>query len=170
MAKDPYKYFRIEARELLDGLVQGVLELEKGAATPELYARLLRFAHTLKGAARVVKVPAIAELAHNVEDVLSTQRTIGQPLGSENANTLLSALDEAAALLRDLDAAPVKRVVVDDEPLATLRVDIQKMDALVRSVTDTSAHLVAMRYDVIGAETVRDIGRRLSVEVLPGRE
>ncbi len=30
MASDPYKYFRVEARELLDGLTEGVLELEKG--------------------------------------------------------------------------------------------------------------------------------------------
>jgi uncharacterized protein YukE len=30
MAKDPYQYFRVEARELLDGLAQGILQLEKG--------------------------------------------------------------------------------------------------------------------------------------------
>ena len=29
MAKDPHKYFRVEARELLDGLAQGILQLEK---------------------------------------------------------------------------------------------------------------------------------------------
>jgi len=51
MAKDPYKYFRVEARELLDGLAQGILQLEKDSPTPEVMARLLRLAHTLKGAA-----------------------------------------------------------------------------------------------------------------------
>jgi two-component system, chemotaxis family, sensor kinase CheA len=54
MKRDPYRYFRIEARELLEGLSQGVLQLERGPASPELVARLLRLAHTLKGASRVV--------------------------------------------------------------------------------------------------------------------
>ncbi|MFN8449186.1 MAG: Hpt domain-containing protein [Anaerolineae bacterium] len=67
MMRDPYKYFRIEARELLDQLNQAVLELEK-ATTPERVAQLLRLAHTLKGAARVVKRTDIGDLAHAVED------------------------------------------------------------------------------------------------------
>jgi two-component system chemotaxis sensor kinase CheA len=54
MTKDPYRYFRIEAQELVEGLGQGLLELEKGA-DPELVRRLLRHAHTFKGAARVVR-------------------------------------------------------------------------------------------------------------------
>ena len=64
MAGDPYKYFRIEARELLDGLARGILDLEKGAGGADGVARLLRYAHTLKGAARVVKQPEIADRAH----------------------------------------------------------------------------------------------------------
>jgi len=63
MAKDQYKYFRVEARELLEGLSQGVLELERGGRGKDLVGRILRFVHTLKGASRVVKQPAIAELA-----------------------------------------------------------------------------------------------------------
>ena len=74
MAKDPYQYFRVEARELLDGLTQGILQLEKGASAPpsEGVARLLRLAHTLKGAARVVMQPRIAERAHTGEGILTT--------------------------------------------------------------------------------------------------
>src|SRR6185312_12678016 len=48
MAKDPYQYFRIEARELVEGLTQGVLDLEKGAGGDDVRPRLLRLAHTLK--------------------------------------------------------------------------------------------------------------------------
>jgi two-component system chemotaxis sensor kinase CheA len=55
MAKDPYRYFRVEARDLLEGLTAGILQLEKGTAAPDVVGRLLRLAHTLKGAARVVK-------------------------------------------------------------------------------------------------------------------
>ena len=69
MAPDPYKYFRPEARELLDQFAQGVLELEKGEASAAAVQRLLRLAHTLKGAARVVKQSEIAERALDRLDV-----------------------------------------------------------------------------------------------------
>jgi two-component system, chemotaxis family, sensor kinase CheA len=55
MVKDQYKYFRIEARELLEGLNQVVLDLERGERGKDLVGRLLRFAHTLEGASRVVR-------------------------------------------------------------------------------------------------------------------
>ena len=34
MTPDPYQYFRVEARELVDQLGQGVLELEKAGPAP----------------------------------------------------------------------------------------------------------------------------------------
>ena len=74
MARDPYRYFRVEARELLDQLGKGALELDKGAAAPELIALMLRLAHTLKGAARVVKQREIADHAHAIEDALAPFR------------------------------------------------------------------------------------------------
>jgi chemotaxis protein histidine kinase CheA len=55
MAKDQYTYFRIEARELLEGLNQAVLDLDRGERGKGLVGRFLRFAHTLKGASRVVR-------------------------------------------------------------------------------------------------------------------
>ena len=63
MKADPYKYFRVEAREIVDQLGQGALDLEKGGPSEELVSRVLRLAHTLKGAARVVRQPSIAEHA-----------------------------------------------------------------------------------------------------------
>ena len=36
MARDPLRYFRVEARELLDELGKGALQFDKGAAAPEL--------------------------------------------------------------------------------------------------------------------------------------
>ena len=75
--KDPYKYYRIEARELLDGITQGVLAIEKGAADGVLVQKLLRLAHTLKGASRVVKLSETAERAHRIEDLLGPFREGG---------------------------------------------------------------------------------------------
>ena len=68
MQKDPYKYFRIEAKELLDALDRGVLDLERPETAAGAPARLLRAAHTLKGSARVVRQGKIGELAHAFEE------------------------------------------------------------------------------------------------------
>src|SRR5947207_11004878 len=91
MADDPYRYFRIEARELVDQLDSGVLELDR-APGEEVVARLLRVAHTLKGAARVVKLPAIAQDCHAIEEVLAPYRQ--QPVVPEDRiRDLLTAVD-----------------------------------------------------------------------------
>ncbi len=45
---DPYRYFRVEAAEILEQLQKGLLELERGAPAAEVVAKLLRLAHTLK--------------------------------------------------------------------------------------------------------------------------
>jgi len=45
MLQDPFKYFRIEAQELLEQFGKGVLDLEKGLRTAETVQRILRVAH-----------------------------------------------------------------------------------------------------------------------------
>lgn len=102
MAVDPYRYFRIEARELLAQLNAGVLALEGAPGTADTVARLLRLAHTLKGAARVVRQPEIADLTHRVEDWLAPLRPGGLELAREQANQLLAALDRIGTLLEQL--------------------------------------------------------------------
>ena len=59
MNQDPFRFFRVEAAELSEELSRGVLALETGTPA-EVVPRLLRAAHTLKGAARVVKHRALA--------------------------------------------------------------------------------------------------------------
>lgn len=118
MSDDPYKYFRIEARELLDGMCHGALQLDKPAAQARdamlpTVAAMLRHAHTLKGAARVVKQARIAELAHGVEDLLAPHRSPGDPGGPSGTGgsapagiggAVFKLLDEIRAKLDTLDA------------------------------------------------------------------
>src|ERR1700729_1455302 len=115
MAKDQYKYFRIEARELLEGMSRAVLELERGGSgdggggsgderTGEPVARILRMAHTLKGASRIVKQPGIADFAHEIEDIFAAYRDKGGRVAGEHVNRALQILDGIAAKLAVLDA------------------------------------------------------------------
>ena len=106
---DPYRYFRIEANEILGQLEQGLLDLET-RPNVDLVARLLRLAHTLKGAARIVKHSALAELAHALEDVLAPLRGTGTgPLDGRGAPPAGSApgwgrgsIDAAVALVAQM--------------------------------------------------------------------
>src|SRR6202012_1952506 len=87
--RDPYRFFRIEAAELQDQLGAGILALENGddAGTLPL---LLRLAHTLKGAARVVRQQQIAEHAHALEDILAPLRDRGARAGRAPIDGLLA--------------------------------------------------------------------------------
>src|ERR1700690_3061715 len=96
MERDPYRYFRVEARELVDQLGKGALELDKGTAAPELIAVMFRLAHTLKGAARVVKQREIADRAHATEDALTPFRETGGVVSRASVDATLKALDEIA--------------------------------------------------------------------------
>src|SRR5262245_49232990 len=93
MAQDRYKYFRIEAREILDQLGRGALALEAGPA-PDAVAALLRHAHTLKGAARVVRQREIADAAHALEDVLAPFRDGEAAVPREAVDRVLALADE----------------------------------------------------------------------------
>src|SRR5688500_3072342 len=104
MNQDPYKYFRIEARELLEGLKQGVMEIESKHAIKEIVERLLRFAHTLKGASKVVKLSRITDLTHSLEDALATHRENPGTVPRERVDEMLRLLDAIAAGVVCLDA------------------------------------------------------------------
>ena len=173
MAKDPYQYFRVEARELLDGLIQGILQLEKGISAPpsEGVARLLRLAHTLKGAARVVKQPGIAERAHTIEGILTTHRASEQPLSKAQGSELLLLLDAISAQLAAISPSPpasdesaqVRAGATDpaglpaEAPLETLRVEVQEMDSLLQTLTEAGVQLGVLRNGIGAADRLRDV-------------
>ncbi|HEX5198891.1 MAG TPA: response regulator [Actinoplanes sp.] len=101
-AQDPLRYFRIEARELIDQISAAVLDLDQQSG-PDLVARLLRFAHTLKGAARVVKQTEIADRAHEFEEVLVPHRGDAGPIAAAEVRELLRLNDEIARFVTELE-------------------------------------------------------------------
>jgi two-component system chemotaxis sensor kinase CheA len=161
MARDPYKYFRIEARELVEGLTEGVLQHDKGSAGPEVVARLLRLAHTLKGAARVVKQPGIAELAHTVEDALTRESDEGRPPSRGQGSELLGLLDQITSHLATLEPAPelapASPAAATEEPLETLRVEVDEMDSLLAGVTEACVQLGAVRQGIGATDRLADL-------------
>jgi two-component system chemotaxis sensor kinase CheA len=173
MAEDRYKYFRIEARELLEGLTQGVLELEKAEARQPIIGRLLRFAHTLKGASRIVKLPRITEQAHTLEDALAPYRE-GQRVPTEQINGLYKLLDGMTAEIATIDAAPEgKRAALApplaDQVLETVRVDVGEIDTMLEGVAEAMTHVAALRGTSTILGRAGDVAQLLSEQLSPRR-
>lgn len=159
MAKDPYKYFRIEARELLDNLTQGVLDLERGDVSAETLGRLLRYAHTLKGAARVVGQADISEAAHGIEEILAPYREGGKTVDRQATGALLSRVDQIAERVSRLGEvaaetpagtaarSPLRGV---EEGFDTVRIEVAEMDRLLEQATESGVQIEALREDVQG--------------------
>lgn len=176
MARDPYRYFRIEARELVEQLGAGALELEKGVDPAPAVARLLRVAHTLKGAARVVKLPAVADLAHALEDALEPLRDAVTPVDRERVDALLALVDAIAAALPP-SAEPAAPTAADatappataaDDPLPALQADRRELDALLVGLAEVHAQ-VAQAYEAMEPmgrlrAAVRHLGEQVAAE------
>lgn len=171
MPRDPYRYFRIEAREILEQLGQGTLDLEKGVAAPEQVARLLRLAHTLKGAARVVGQQLIADQAHAIEDALVTARDSAAPIARDRFDVILRLLDsiaqQVATLTPDVPAGSAGQAA-PEELFRAFRPDIHEMDALLHGVSEAYGHLASLRARLTPLERGRHLAELVADQLVPG--
>src|SRR5262245_29668069 len=62
--------FREEVRAHAATLSQGLLDLENDPGNPQKIEPLMRAAHSIKGAARIVNIESAVHLAHAMEDAL----------------------------------------------------------------------------------------------------
>jgi two-component system, chemotaxis family, sensor kinase CheA len=181
---DPLKYFRVEAREILDQLQRGVLELERAQASSENVPRLLRLGHTLKGAARVVKQPQIANLAHRVEDLLVPLRQAGREATPEESAQLLALVDAIAIEISKLAPAPAEAVpsaVVAPKPDATpasipledaagaSALLFDDLDTLMDNVAELGFQLGGARRVLPGIQHSRNLAEQLNERLDPRR-
>jgi two-component system chemotaxis sensor kinase CheA len=174
-AADPLRYFRIEAREISEELERGALQIEQ-AATPELIARLMRLAHTLKGAAGVVKQHEIAKHTHALEDALAVLRDDGNAAGGQAAGRaavegILTHIDAIAALVGALgpDRPPVAARPAETgfaEP-AAVRADTAEMDALLAGISEASVKIDGLHAVIGELEQARQLAEVLADRAMP---
>jgi two-component system chemotaxis sensor kinase CheA len=176
MTQDPYKYFRLEARDLLDQCGQCVLDLEKGAEPAPLVQRLLRLAHTLKGAARVVRQTGIADHAHAMEDVLAPLRDASGILPRASIDAVLVQLDAIGKKLPALAphdenrAAALAGKPAPDEEARSVRADLAEMDAVLDGVAETHGLIGALRDTARGMEQAQHLVDLLLAQLAPRRQ
>ena len=157
---DPYRYFRIEARELIEQLTQGLLSLDEEEGSAKAVPELFRYAHTLKGAARVVGQARMAEIAHAVEDALSPFRNTGRSVPLDSVHEFLRLVGQMAEELDTLEApaapapeasqsaeAGTPQVVVAPEGPSSevVRVELERLDTLLEGLSEAVVQLGGLR-------------------------
>lgn len=164
MSADRYKYFRIEAGELLDGLGQGLLALGRGEDAAAHVDRLLRLAHTLKGAARVVGQVRISGHAHDLEGLLLPGRNAAGPISHGIVNEGLALLD---AIARDVAALspPEATRAAPEESFETVRVELPAMGTLLAGLFETRTQVDGLKRRVDALHRARRLAAGLAREL-----
>jgi two-component system sensor histidine kinase and response regulator WspE len=85
--------FRTELQTHTDSITDGLLSLERGGASPSAIEPLMRAAHSIKGASRIVGLKPLVELAHSMEDCFVAAQKGSLALTPEHIDALLEALD-----------------------------------------------------------------------------
>ena len=91
-----------EAREHVGRLNDGLIALEKRSDDQETIHAVFRSAHTIKGSARMLKLAAIAEVAHRLEDALGALRDKRIGPSRELMDLLFRGADEISGMLEKL--------------------------------------------------------------------
>ena len=85
--------FRLEAESQAEILSSGVLAIEEQRQSAETIESLMRAAHSLKGAARIVGLDAAVQVAHALEDVFLAAGDNKISVQPTHADILLTGID-----------------------------------------------------------------------------
>ena len=95
--------FRFEVENQTALLTSALLELERAPGSLEPLETLMRAAHSLKGAARIVNLPAVGRLVHAMEDCFAAVQRERLLLDQTGIDVLLRGVDLLAQLARRSD-------------------------------------------------------------------
>jgi len=115
-----------EARDLLLTLEEGLMELERRQGDRAHLDKTFRAAHSIKGAAAMVGLGALAEFTHGIEAVLDRIRSGTLAVDSDVISTLLDARDHLATAVES-EAA--------NSPIPSPPELVRRLAALVRDPT-----------------------------------
>ncbi len=187
--------FRAEAESQCLVLAEGLLALEKSSHPAELLENLMRAAHSLKGAARIVGLDQAVSVAHELEEcfvvsqrtnVAPSPATIDVLLRGVDLLRLLagSAADEAAvaSFLRDCRTPPpaAERPVAAPAPAPApevpapwkrdVRLDAERLDTLLGLAGQAAVASQAGHREILSARALLRRVRDLLVEAGRSRE
>ncbi|MBE0545582.1 MAG: hybrid sensor histidine kinase/response regulator [Verrucomicrobia bacterium] len=98
--------FRVETETQTAVLIRGLLELERGPVPASGLESLMRAAHSLKGAARIVNLSAAVRLAHAMEDCFVAAQRGQLELRQPQIDVLLRGVDLLISLAKHDETNP----------------------------------------------------------------
>ena len=98
-----FDLFRSEAEQHCGALADGLIRLERDAHDPSLVEPLMRAAHSIKGAARIIGLDVAVSLAHAMEDCLVRIQKGQEIPTASRVDDLLKGADLLLALSRQND-------------------------------------------------------------------
>lgn len=104
--------FRQEAAAQVELLTEGLLAMERGPADPTRMEALMRAAHSIKGAARIVGLQAAVAVAHALEDCFVAAQEGRLTILPAQADLLLRAVDFLAHAADQPGAEPPEALVL----------------------------------------------------------
>ena len=119
--------FRAEAESQTALLTSGLLELERGPALPQQLETLMRAAHSIKGAARIVNLDAAVRVAHAMEDCFVAAQHQTLQIRQPEIDALLRAVDLLHLLCKDPDAEAAARETAHGEDVRNLLSALRQM-------------------------------------------
>ena len=148
--------FRIETENQATVLSEGLLSLERDAKNPDTLEALMRGAHSIKGAARIINLDAAVRIAHQMEDCFVAAQNNQIDLSPANVDVLLNGVDwlsnisnqkesEIAQWLADREAA-IDKLVAEME--AMMRSEKRNGDPAAENLGASSEHEDAITDDL----------------------
>src|SRR5579875_3556806 len=120
MNQDLNRYFQIEAEDLLSRITAALERLRSEPLGEELLRELRRWAHTLKGAAQVVRRDDIAAGAHRLENAVDDLANAAEPGPTLERACAVTA--ELSGYLRPPQKAPEQAAAAPEQEIETLRI------------------------------------------------
>ncbi len=99
-----FEMFRAEAETQTTILQTGLMELERGRVSLPAFEILMRAAHSLKGAAKIVNLQPVAQIAHVLEDYFVAAQRSDKPPDRSEIDLLLAGVDLLAQPAKQTDA------------------------------------------------------------------
>jgi two-component system sensor histidine kinase and response regulator WspE len=121
--------FREEVRTNSQILTEGLVALEQGTASSQRLEAMMRAAHSIKGAARVVNVQPGVEVAHAMEDCFVKAQKAELTLTTGMVDVLLECVDLLLAVAEAAGARLAEWLAANSNQVACL---VQRLESVVQ--------------------------------------
>ncbi len=115
--------FMEEAKEHIQSLNQGLLDLEQNPADKEIIQGLFRSAHTMKGMAATMGFELSAKLTHRMESALDLLRQGKMAVSSSFISSILRAVDTLERLVESAGSGQEDRTIDIEQVMAVLPIE-----------------------------------------------